>query len=110
MEPLALAEWYNVIAVFRGSAGSALDSANIQVFVNGRPAAATIVGRSDARPIRWQRGTLHARDACFIGFESHQGRRGHQSLPFFGAIDEVLVFARALKTTEVHALTMTLER
>ena len=55
-------------------------------------------------PARWQRGELYESDACFIGFESHQGAVRHQELAFFGAIDEVRVFDRALSPDEIRLL------
>jgi hypothetical protein len=48
-------------------------------------------------------GSLYPMDACYIGFESHQGEPQHQRLPFVGALDEVLVFSRALSLREIKA-------
>jgi Concanavalin A-like lectin/glucanases superfamily len=68
------------------------------VFLNGQPVDGRTFGR-------WRPGGLYAQDACYIGFESHQGEPSHQELPFEGAIDELLIFSRALTWSEiaVHA-------
>ncbi len=96
--------WHSVIGIFRDTAGAELDDANVEVWVDGSQAPSTIVGRSRDGPIRWRQGTLYERDACYIGFESHQGQAAHQRLPFFGAIDELQIFERALTQAEVQAL------
>jgi hypothetical protein len=51
----------------------------------------------------WGPGELHNRDACYIGFESHQGNEAHRDMPFVGAIDELLIYERAWTETEVRA-------
>jgi hypothetical protein len=68
------------------------------VFLNGQLVDGHIFGR-------WSPGELHAQDACYIGFESHQGQPAHQELQFEGAIDELLIFSRVLTLSEidVHA-------
>jgi hypothetical protein len=91
--------WYSLVAVLYGTAGDVLsEDTNIAVFLNGRPVYGQIVGQ-------WSPGVLHTQDACYIGFESHQGQLYHQTLPFVGAIDELLIFSRALTLSEidVHA-------
>jgi hypothetical protein len=50
----------------------------------------------------WNPGELYPTDACYIGFESHQGNEDHQLMPFVGAIDELLVFSRAWTAEEVR--------
>jgi hypothetical protein len=50
----------------------------------------------------WSPGVLHGKDACYIGFESHQGEPTHQKLQFEGEIDELLIFSRALTWSEVE--------
>jgi hypothetical protein len=68
------------------------------VYLDGQPVDGQLFGR-------WSPGVLHAQDACYIGFESHQGQPWHQTLPFVGVIDELLIFSRALTLSEidVHA-------
>ena len=51
----------------------------------------------------WNPGDLYPTDACYIGFESHQGMESHRTMPFIGAIDEVLLFSRAWTAQEVRA-------
>ncbi|MDQ3831148.1 MAG: LamG domain-containing protein [Candidatus Tectomicrobia bacterium] len=98
VDGLATATWYSLVAVFHGTAGDVLTDDTIAVFLNGQPVDGRIFGR-------WRPGGLYAQDACYIGFESHQGEPSHQELPFVGAIDELLIFSRALTLPEidVHA-------
>lgn len=44
----------------------------------------------------WSPGVLHSNDACYLGFESHQGDADDKGLLFAGYIDEVLIFGRPL--------------
>ena len=97
--------WHSVIGIFRDTAGAGLDDANVEVWVDGSRAPSRIVDRiGPSRDQPWQQGTLYERDACYIGFESHQGLANHQRMPFFGAIDELQIFERALTQAEVQAL------
>jgi hypothetical protein len=98
IDGLAAETWYSLVAVLHGTAGDVLSDANIAVFLNGAPVDGEIFGQ-------WSPGVLHAQDACYIGFESHQGQPWHNTLPFVGAIDELLIFSRALTLPEidVHA-------
>jgi hypothetical protein len=96
VDELASATWYSVVAVFYGTAGDVLTADNIAVFVNGQPVAGQVFGQ-------WSPGVLYAQDACYIGFEFHQGDPTHQTLPFVGAIDELLIFSRALTASEIAA-------
>jgi len=98
VDELAAETWYSLVAVFHGTAGDVLTDDNIAVFLNGQPVDGQLFGR-------WSPGVLHAQDACYIGFESHQGRLWHQTRPFVGVIDELLIFSRALTLSEidVHA-------
>jgi hypothetical protein len=95
--------WYSVVAVFEGERGDLLNESNIRVFVDGRLAPADIVGRPPELPRVWKPGQLHENDACYIGFESHQGAWSHRRMHFDGMIDEVLVFNRALSREEIRA-------
>jgi hypothetical protein len=61
------------------------------------------VNRGGVTPLRWAPGPLHRSDACFIGFESHQGLVDHQTMPFVGAIDELVIYRRALREPEIAA-------
>ena len=49
----------------------------------------------------WGSAELYPEDACYIGFESHQGNEAHQAMPFKGVLDEALVFGRALTLADV---------
>ena len=89
-------EWHSIVGVFRGTKGDALTPENIKLYVDGAEMAGN-------RGPSWQPGVLHPSDACYIGFESHQGLKDHQSMFFAGDIDEVLVFSRALSEQEVAA-------
>ena len=98
VDGLAAETWYSLVAVLYGTAGDVLTEDNIAVFLNGEPVDGEIFGR-------WSPGGLHAQDACYIGLESHQGQPFHNTLPFVGVIDELLIFSRALTLSEidVHA-------
>jgi hypothetical protein len=98
VDALATATWYSLVAVFHGTAGDVLTDDTIAVFLDGQPVDGRMFGR-------WRPGGLYAQDACYIGFESHQGEPAHQTLPFEGVIDELLIFSRALTWSEiaVHA-------
>ena len=95
---LAATTWYSLVAVLHGTAGDVLTVDNITVYLDGQPVGGQIFGQ-------WSPGVLPAQDACYIGFESHQGQPWHQTLPFVGVIDELLIFSRALTLPEisVHA-------
>ena len=70
------------------------------------PPESSIVLRGQAadRPVAtWGSAELYSEDACYIGFESHQGHEAHQAMPFKGVLDEALVFGRALTPDEVRA-------
>lgn len=99
--PLDRGTWHSVIGVFRGTAGDAIDDRNVEIWIDGVRAAATVGSARRAGAARWARGVLHPTDACAIGFESHQGNAAHQVLPFFGAIDELVLFSRALSPREI---------
>lgn len=98
--------WYSVVAVLRVSRGDTMNVGDVEIYVDGDPAEASVVLRAQAvdRPVAtWGSAELHTEDACYIGFESHQGNDAHQSLPFRGAIDELLIFSRALTAEEIAA-------
>jgi hypothetical protein len=94
LEGLEVDTWYSLVAVFYGTAGDVLTGANIAVYLNGQPVDGESFGR-------WSPGLLHAQDACYIGLESHQGQPFHNTLPFVGVIDELLIFSRALTLSEI---------
>ena len=99
-------EWYSVITVLHKTQGDTLHPGDVEIFVNGESAGASIVQRAQAadRPVAiWGSAELYPEDACYIGFESHQGDPAHQEMPFKGIVDEALVFARALTPEEVRA-------
>ena len=98
-------EWTSVVAVLHGSAGSVLTPETAQIFVNGASLAAERHMRSEEAQQRttWEPGDLYPSDACYIGFESHQGLEAHQSMAFYGAIDELMIFGRAWTPDEIAA-------
>ena len=92
---LAAATWYSLVAVLHGTAGDVLTVDNITVYLDGQPVGGQIFGQ-------WSPSVLPAQDACHIGFESHHGQPSHQTLPFVGVIDELLIFSRALTLPEIN--------
>lgn len=109
-KPLTAGHWLSVAAVYEGTKGTELTSENIRIYIDGKQVAVDLDGQYPAwlswlglpsmRPV-WNPGPLHKNNACFIGFESHQGATGHQGLRFGGAIDEVLIFNRAVTNQEI---------
>ncbi len=97
--------WTPVVAVLSGSRGDTLSPGTAALWVDGALASAYAHLRSDSAQARgtWEPGDLYPSDACSIGFESHQGNAAHQLMPFVGAIDDLLVFARAWSEQEVRA-------
>jgi len=97
--------WTSVVSVLRGTRGDPLTPEVVALYVDGELADAGMHLRSDeARDLAtWNPGDLFPTDACYIGFESHQGNEAHQSMPFVGALDEVLLFSRAWTEDEVRA-------
>ena len=98
-------EWTSVVAVLDGTAGTTLTPETARIFVDGTSQAAERHMRSEEAQQRtaWSPGELYPSDACYIGFESHQGNEAHQTMPFFGAIDEMMIFGRAWTADEVTA-------
>ena len=95
-DAFALGQWHSIAGVFRGTKGDAVTADNLTVFVDGQELAGNRFGK-------WSPGKLHPSEACYLGFESHQGLEDHKSLLFAGDVDEVLVFARPLSDAEVGA-------
>ena len=95
-DDLSPGQWHSIVGIYRGTKGSPLTPDNLTVFLDGQE----LDGHRDPS---WTPGPLHPKDACYIGFESHQGADSHKNLAFSGDIDEVLVFARALSDAEVGA-------
>lgn len=97
--------WTSVVSVLRGTVGDPLTPETVALYVDGELANASQHLRTDrARDLgAWGPGELYPTDACYIGFESHQGVADHQTLPFMGAIDQVLLFNRAWTEDEVRA-------
>ena len=50
----------------------------------------------------WNPRELFTSDACYLGFESHQGMESHINMPFVGLIDDVLLFSRPSSGDEVR--------
>ncbi len=97
-------QWSAVVAVLHGTRGDTLAPYTVELWVDGVPASAYAHLRTDAARERgtWGPGELYPSDACSIGFESHQGNEAHQSMPFVGAIDDLLVFSRAWSEEEIR--------
>jgi hypothetical protein len=100
-EPLTSGRWYSVAGVFNGTKGAPLANENTRVYIDGKLVAVDLVGQPRNQPT-WNPGRLFDQDACYIGFESHQGLADHQTLRFAGVIDELLVFNRPLAQAEVE--------
>lgn len=98
-------EWVALVAVLRATAGETLTPENVAIYLDGEPAASELHMRSETAEASgaWGPGELYPRDACYIGFESHQGDLAHREMPFVGAIDELLIFERAWTDAEVQA-------
>ena len=90
-------KWYSLVGVFQGTEGDILNSTNIRAYVNGQVVDGAIQG------VAWGRGELFPTDACYIGFESHQGAKSHKALFLDGDIDELLIFSRAMAEPEIKA-------
>jgi len=99
--PIERDRWMSVVAVFDGGAATELSGDSIKIFINGHAVELEPVNRANESPLRWSPGPMYPSDACYIGFESHQGEAEHQQLPFVGAIDELMVFRRAWTVAEV---------
>ncbi len=98
-------EWAAVVAVLRGTRGDPLTPQAVSLYVDGDGSAASMHQRTGEAVEfgTWNPGELYPRDACYIGFESHQGMESHRTMAFIGAIDEAMVFARAWSEAEVVA-------
>ncbi len=97
--------WTSVVAVLEVSQGGELTSETVAIYVNGVSKNAELHMRNTEARERttWGSAELYPSDACYIGFESHQGNEVHQSLPLFGAVDELLIYGRAWTVEEVEA-------
>jgi len=102
---VATGEWTGLVAVLDGTTGSELGPGTVRIWVGGTAAQADMHMRTEEALERstWSPGDLYPSDACYIGFESHQGNEAHQTMPFHGAIDELLIFNRAWTEDEVAA-------
>ena len=97
--------WTAIVAVLSGTAGDPLTPETVALWIDGEIATAAAHLRTDeARAAgTWNPGDLYTSDACYIGFESHQGDEAHRSMPFVGAVDELLIYGRAWSASEVQA-------
>jgi hypothetical protein len=96
--------WTPVVAVLSGTAGDPLTPDAVALWVNGERAGAAHLRTDEARELgTWNPGELYPTDACYIGFESHQGNEAHQEMPFVGAVDSLLIYSRAWTENEVAA-------
>jgi hypothetical protein len=91
-------EWQSVVAVLSGTQGDVMSDETVQMYVDGESVLGT---HGEA----WNSAELYPTDACYLGFESHQGNVAHQTLPFHGDIDDIMVFSRAWSAEEamIHA-------
>jgi hypothetical protein len=96
--------WTPVVAVLSGTAGDPLTPENVALWVSGERAGTAHLRTDEAQELgTWNPGELFDNDACYLGFESHQGNEEHQKMPFVGALDEFLIFSRAWSEAEVAA-------
>ncbi len=102
-DPIVTDRWYSLVAVFDGRRATEVTPETVQLFLDGVRVATTIVNRPGEATPRWVPEALYPTDACYVGFESHQGDAAHQSLQFEGIIDELLIFNRALTAAEIQA-------
>ena len=101
-DPILTDRWYSLIAIFSGRRGAEVTPETVQLFLDGENVTMSIVNRPGETPPRWMPEALYSSDACYVGFESHQGDVAHQSLQFEGLIDDLLIFNRALTAREVR--------
>ena len=101
-DPIVTDRWYSLVAIFNGRWGTEVTPETVQLFLDGEKVATTLVNRRAETTPRWMPEALYASDACYVGFESHQGSVAHQSLQFEGVIDDLLIFNRALTAAEVR--------
>ncbi len=101
-DPIVADRWYSLVAIFNGRRLTEVNAERVQLFLDGEKVATALVNRSADTTPRWMPEALYASDACYVGFESHQGGVAHQSLQFEGVIDELLIFSRALTAGEVR--------
>ena len=100
-----LGSWTALVAVLSATRGQELTNRVASIYLDGALVPAERHMRSSEAAARstWEPGDLYAHDACYLGFESHQGDEVHQRMPFAGAIDEVVISARAWSVEEVAA-------
>jgi hypothetical protein len=119
-EPVARGRWHSAAAVFTATRGAPLDDDDLRIYVDGARVPVDVVGEPRLWPVphttvvavvhwlglhptpHWNAAGLYPHNACYIGFESHQGDPRHQPLRFAGAIDDVLLFRRALDEDEIR--------
>ena len=101
-DPIGTDRWFSLVVIFNGRRGTEVTTETVQLFLDGESVATTLVNRTGEAPAHWVPGTLYLADACYVGFESHQGNVAHQSLQFEGVIDELSIFTRALTVGEVQ--------
>ncbi len=102
-DPIVTDRWYSLVAVFNGRREAEVTAETVQLFLDGVKVATTIVNRPGEATPRWMPAALYPSDACYVGFESHQGNVAHQSLQFEGVIDELVIFNRPLTAAEIQA-------
>ncbi len=105
--PVIQDEWFSLVAVYDGTKGDLVSESNPRLYFDGKPVEGILVNRNNASQPLWNPRDLFPSDACYIGFESHQGMESHKTLSFMGDIDDLMLFSRALKESEIriHAAT-----
>lgn len=104
-ETVELGAWTAVVAVLEVTRGEELTEDVAAIYVDGELIAAERHMRTAEAQTRttWGPGNLYPTDACYIGFESHQGNEAHQTMPFLGAVDELVIVGRAWSPSEIAA-------
>jgi len=100
-ESVVVGRWYSLVAVWRGTWGTDITPETLNLYLGGHRIAGELVNRDASDPLQWTPGELYPTDACYIGFESHQGNAVHQGLPFKGKVDDLMIFTRDLSDDEI---------
>ena len=99
--PVAKDAWLSLVAVYSGTSGDEVTTTNPSLYVDGERMEGLLVNRDDSAIPVWNPRDLFPSDACYIGFESHQGLESHKELSFIGDIDDLMLFSRALTEAEI---------
>lgn len=104
-ETVELGTWTALVAVLSATRDQELTTDVAAIYVDGElvPAERHMRTTEAQTRVTWGPGELYPTDACYIGFESHQGNEGHQEMPFAGGVDELVISGRAWSANEVAA-------